>query len=311
MGCWQVTSNSGVIMLQLLRDGRTIGLIAAVSAVALGLLYMALAGAPKQLLLMNLAALGIGLVLFVIASKFRFAAEQWRGALLVGLALCILATSLFGVTAEGATRWAMVAGLTIQPSLIVAPLLCVAYAGQPDRSAALALLIAVVATAMQPDRAVATMLLSGIAVAAIAHRDRQGAALTGLAALGFAATLLQPDNLSAVPYVDQILSSPARAHPLAGVAVWLGTVLLFAPVLSREGGKDPGIVALVAVWGAAIVAALLHNYPTPLVGYGASPIIGYLLSLLVLQKASAASADGSVQSGLDEQETSDHSLNFA
>jgi hypothetical protein len=37
-----------------------------------------------------------------------------------------------------------------------------------------------------------------------------------------------------------------------------------------------------AVWMAAVLAAALGNYPTPVVGYGGSAIVGYLLSLGLL-----------------------------
>lgn len=49
-------------------------------------------------------------------------------------------------------------------------------------------------------------------------------------------------------------------------------------------------VAFGAVWFAAILAAALGNYPTPVVGYGGSAIIGYALSLLALPKFSSANA---------------------
>jgi hypothetical protein len=39
-----------------------------------------------------------------------------------------------------------------------------------------------------------------------------------------------------------------------------------------------------AIWLGVIVAAALGNYPTPLVGYGGSAIIGYVLSLAALPR---------------------------
>ena len=80
-------------------DGRHIGMIAAVCAVTLGLVYMALAGAPQRLLLMNAAALAIGLVLLVIADKLRvpFKLPQYRGAVRVlpKVVTCIYFTTHF------------------------------------------------------------------------------------------------------------------------------------------------------------------------------------------------------------------------
>jgi hypothetical protein len=52
--------------------------------------------------------------------------------------------------------------------------------------------------------------------------------------------------------------------------------------------RRPGHAVFGAVWLAVIVAAALGNYPTPLVGYGGSAILGYLLSLLYLPPRRAA-----------------------
>ncbi len=42
-----------------------------------------------------------------------------------------------------------------------------------------------------------------------------------------------------------------------------------------------------AAWSLVVLAALMGNYPTPLVGYGGSAIVGYLLSLAVLGPAAS------------------------
>ena len=46
-----------------------------------------------------------------------------------------------------------------------------------------------------------------------------------------------------------------------------------------------------------ILAALLGNYPTPLVGYGGSAILGYLVSLLGLPPRMRASASDAAIAG--------------
>jgi cell division protein FtsW (lipid II flippase) len=281
-------------MMSFARSSRVLGIAAAICAVALGLLYMGLAGAPARLLLINSAALGIGLVLLVLVKMLSPVAAGLRGQLLIGLSLILLATALAGVTVEGATRWLVVGGLSVQPGLLLAPLLVIAYASRCDRWSATALIVAVIATALQPDRAVAAMLLSGVVAAALSRLDRARLGLCAIAAIGFAATLLRPDNLPAMPYVDQILYTSIGVHPLAGIAVWVGTCLLFAPLLPLVVQPDwrgqPAIWAFAAVWGTAVLAAALGNYPTPLVGYGGSAIIGYVLSLALVGSQEAARA---------------------
>lgn len=147
------------------------------------------------------------------------------------------------------------------------------------------MIAAALAMAMQPDRAMAGMLAAGLAVLATMRRDRFVLGAFCASVAGFAATLVHPDTLPAVPFVDRILYSSFEAHALAGAAVWGGSVLLLVPALVGWYG-DPANRAthatFGALWLAAIVAAALGNYPTPLVGYGGSAIIGYALSLLAL-----------------------------
>jgi cell division protein FtsW (lipid II flippase) len=278
-------------MVRFAGDSRAVGLAAAISAVTLGLLYLHMAGAPTRLLLMNLAALAIGLVLFALAKPLSLAARRHRGPLLIGLGLLLLLTTLGGVSVEGATRWVTIGGLSIQLSLILVPFLVTTHASRSDDWSEAALYLAVLAIALQPDRAVAVMLMSGIAAIAIRRFDRRSLFLALAAAAGLITALVRPDALPAVPFVDRILYTSFNVDPVAGMAVLAGTCLLFLPALPllwRRGNVAVG--AFAAVWGAAVLAAALGNYPTPLVGYGGSAIIGYLLSLVPLPRNGAAAA---------------------
>lgn len=269
--------------MRVVDNGRAMGIAAATGAVACGLAYMALAGAPLRLLLMNLAALAIGVVLLAISRLLAPALGRLSGALLILLSLVLVATTLSGMTVEGATRWVRVGGLSVQPSLILVPVLVTAHALRSDRWSAAAMAIAVLAIAAQPDRSVSAMLLAGAVSVALLRPTRTGLALTLLAAGGLASALLQPDRLPAMPYVDQILYTAVAAHPLAGLTVWLGTALLFIPAVSLLRDGQPVVaLAFTTLWGGAVLSAALGNYPTPLVGYGGSAILGYLLCLLPL-----------------------------
>ena len=70
------------------------------------------------------------------------------------------------------------------------------------------------------------------------------------------------------------------------MAVWAGSFLLLVPViiaaLRKQSDLDAAIIFGV-MWVTSIAAAILDNYPTPVVGYGASPIIGYLIGLAMIE----------------------------
>lgn len=266
-------------------DPQRLGSLAAIASVALGICYMAAADAPLRVMVLNGAALAIGLAALAILRQLPSAARPARDPVLLSLAVALLLASLFGLSVEGATRWVAVGNLSIQPSLIIAPLLVTAHAVRQSAATRLALAIAVLAVAMQPDRALGAMLLAGVLALAAARRARGDALLALLAGAGLAWALAQPDRLPATPFVDQILYTSFAVHPLAGLAVATGLALLVAPALLASGDRGPAI-AFGALWAAAVLAAALGNYPTPLVGYGGSTIIGYLLGLAPLSRRS-------------------------
>lgn len=269
---------------------RGIGLACATGAVGIGLFYLAAAGAPARLIGMNLAAYFVGLAAFATIVMPHWRIEGLRRWVLPGLGLVLLVTALTAAPVEGAARWVAFGPLTLQVSLIVLPLMLVLFARRPTPGGAAGLVVAALALALQPDRAMAGALAAGLAALAVFRRDRLILIPLAAAAAGFAATLARPDRLPAVPFVDQIFYSSFGIHPLAGVALIFGAALLIVPALAafRAGMDRRAASSFAALWLTIIIAAALGNYPTPLVGYGGSAIVGYLLSLAVLTPARAS-----------------------
>jgi hypothetical protein len=173
----------------------------------------------------------------------------------------------------------------VQLSLVLLPAMLVAFARRRDTLSTLGVIVGAVALALQPDRAMAGVLAAALAVLAVRRPDRWVVSALGFAAAGFAVTLLRPDTLPAVPYVDRILRTAFEVHPLAGLAVVGGALLLAVPAIAgrklhSRNGDSCSVFGM--VWLAVVLAAALGNYPTPLVGYGGSAVLGYLLSLAFL-----------------------------
>lgn len=290
-----------------LRNPRAVGVACAVAATGLGLAYMAAAGAPPILLAINALALVMGLAIYAVVPRSSGQMPYIPGVVVVAFGGLLLATALFGVSVEGASRWMRVAGLGVQISLVVVPAMLVAFARRRDLLSTLGVMLAAVALALQPDRAMAGVLASGLAVLALHRRDRWVFSALALAVAGFIATLLRPDLLPAVPYVDQIFYTAFEVHALAGLAVVGGALLLVIPAITGYG-LDPRNRDVYAVFGVAwlamVVAAALGNYPTPLVGYGASAVLGYAISLAFLpgKVRSAASAPGRAEDAAPAEE---------
>jgi hypothetical protein len=276
------------------RHPRSLAVAAACAATLLGLGYMAIAGAPFRMLATNAAALLIGFGVLLALIPVVRSRRVDGGTVSLSLGCVLLATSFFGQSAEGATRWLVVGGLALQPSLILVPVMTVAMARARNPLALAGIVIAALALALQPDRAMAATLATGLAVVALIRPERHILLAHGAAILAFGWTLTQPDALPATPYVDQIVWSSFALHPLAGLGVACGLCLLVLPALAgfvRDPGRREIYAVFGATWLAIIVAAVLDNYPTPLVGYGASAIIGYVLGLIGLPERIEAVED--------------------
>jgi hypothetical protein len=267
-----------------LSEPRTIGLACAVAATLLGIFYLAAAGAPARAIVVNLAALVLGLVALGGVDKAALEDRGWSGVALLLLGSSLLATAWFGASVGGASRWIWIGPLSVQVSLVVLPFMLVTFARHRDRLGTAGIALAAIALAIQPDRAMAGMLALGLAALAASRRDVLSAAASLAALAAFAITLVKPDTQPAVPYVDQILFTAFGVHPLAGAAVLLGVCILVLPAIAgrvRDPADGSACLVFGALWTGSIAAAALGNYPTPVVGYGGSAILGYVLSLSV------------------------------
>jgi hypothetical protein len=252
-------------------------------ATGLGLIYMSLANAPITYLMVNASALALGFVAVGIAMKvIKQIGSNW-GPVSLFLSLLVMLTSLYGISAEGATRWISIGGSTVQSSLLIIPIVALAFARHQSGLATIAIVVTALALAMQPDRGMAGALAAGMLVLAFATPTSLSKVAAAAAVCGFVGAMMQPDTLPAMPYVDQIYFSSFGVRPLAGLAVVIGAMLIIAPAIIgylAGGSNAKTFLVFGTVWGAIGLAAALGNYPTPIVGYGSSAIIGYVLCIL-------------------------------
>jgi hypothetical protein len=128
-------------------------------------------------------------------------------------------------------------------------------------------------------------MFAGVAMLWLLYRNRQVTMVLAASALGFVATLVRADNLPPVRFTEGVFTQTWQVHPLLGIAVASAGALLLLPAAAfgtRDRNAARQCAVFGAVWLAIILAAVIGNYPTPLVGYGGSAIIGYLLSACLL-----------------------------
>ena len=81
-----------------LTSPRAVGVACAVSATALGLLYLNAAGAPARHLIVNALSLVLGLAIFAVIPP-RVRRSRASGAIVLALGIMLLATAMCGATA--------------------------------------------------------------------------------------------------------------------------------------------------------------------------------------------------------------------
>ena len=254
----------------------TLPLFAPLPALLLGAGVMSQHGLPARVWVQNLAAWVCALALFCLPRS----AAPASGRVAIGIGLALLAATFAGPGVGGAHRWIELGPIRLHLAAVIAPILLEALwrlrQDGPSGWALLSALLTVGLLALQPDAAQATAI-AGAALVLLGS----GRALVPLVAL---ASWLQPDRLPTVPHVEGILHLAFALGGGWGAAATFSLLLLPVPFLlawRRDGSRLA--LGLAVYTGLTILAAVAGNYPVPLLGYGAAPVLGYVLALSVVR----------------------------
>ncbi len=102
-----------------------------------------------------------------------------------------------------------------------------------------------------------------------------------VAVLGFFASLLMAvrGEIPPQPFVERVLMDAAGHSVLLAIALALSLAASFALILFAIPFDRAKRFALAGLFFGFAVMALMAPYPTPLIGYGAAPILGFGLAL--------------------------------
>ncbi len=239
-----------------------------------GLAYLSAFGAPVRLIAVNAGALALALA-WVLFGRISSAPAPRLG-IAVALAVALFVPQLTGPDLGGVTRWIPAGPIALHSGALLLPLLVV-LAAREARWGPLLLAAATAALAFQPDAA--SLLAVGLASAVLAATARSlpfglvAAAAFAAAVLTFHAGSLEPQL-----YTEGVLAHVAGRSLPAAIA--LGLLLLAAPILVLGAPTPrPETFALAAVMSGFGAMAMIGPFPFPLIGYGASPILGFGLAL--------------------------------
>ncbi|WP_137679546.1 hypothetical protein [Aurantiacibacter suaedae] len=251
-------------------------LLALALPVLAGLTYMASFGAPGAYLAITVASLVAALVLLVSASQ-RLATtttQRIAAAICVALLLLPLAT---GPTMNGIARWLPFGPVALNSGLLVLPLLA-RLAAQDLHYGHWMLASALFAALLQPDAGASF----AITIAAVAlHHVIKDWRVGVIAVLGFFATIYAGlhGELPAVAFVERVLVQAAGDSGPCALLLLVCLLASFALMLLTGPGTRAERFALAGSLFGFAVMAVVNNYPTPLIGYGAAPVIGYAVAL--------------------------------
>lgn len=242
-----------------------------------GLAWMAWAGAPTVWLAINAGAL---LAALAGALLLPMPPKQSGQLILAGTLVALLVlTALAGVELDGVRRWIALGPVRLHTGYLVLPLLVVLASQLPSRHAALLLGAALLATLAQPDRAACYALAAAVCVNAVQRRDWPAIGALLLAIACSIAVLARLDPLQPVRFVEGVQADALASAPLFGTLLTLATL---APLALLRGGDRRAqlLAAFVLVAG---LCAFAGAYPSILIGYGATPILGMGLALAALR----------------------------
>ena len=276
------------------RIARLAYLLAPVPALVVGVLTMRMSDVPAALWGQNLAAWAVGTLLCLGLWRSRSSPprSRWFDFAAV-LTLAALAATLLAPGVEGVHRWVPLGPVRLHAAAVLLPLLLVAMQRMAEvrgwwTSTGVAVGVALLRL-VQPDAAQATAFAAGCLVLLLPLAGRDPLRLAGMLVLPVLAGLawLRKDPLAPVPYVEGIVHLAAGLGAGWAVAAVVSLLVLPLPffLAGRRAGKHAGHALGAYVTITVLAALLTGNFPVPVMGYGVSPIIGYLAGLAVLMRA--------------------------
>lgn len=250
-------------------------LCALIIPVCAGIGWMALVEAPASYRIVNAAALALA-CLWIVFARAPSGISGWR--VIGAAAVAVLAVPLVaGPSVSGVNRWVEIGGLALHSGFLALPALVVASA-RDRRWGATMLAAALLPLVIQPDAG--TGLALTFAAAGIHDRTREWR-FGMIAILGFFLTLSMAfrGELPPQPFVERVLQQALSDHFMLALMLTAGLIVAFTAIIRGIGADPAERYGLAGALFGFFVMALVSHYPYPLIGYGASSILGFGLAI--------------------------------
>ena len=257
---------------------RLFAILALAIPILVGLAFMAAFGAPQSYLIINAATLATAAA-WIWFGRWPIAVapsdKNWvaPAVLLANLTLPLLT----GPYINGVSRWLPLGPFQLHAGMVVIPSLVAIAATQRD-NAPIMLLLAVLVAVVQPDAAVCFAIFGAAVGLYFAWHEWKPGVVAGAAFLaGIYASIR--GELPPQEFVERVIVSAYDANGFIALAL-LGSLLISFFLMLFSLNAPPAVrYALAGSMAGFSITAVLSNYPSIFIGYGAAPIIGYALAL--------------------------------
>jgi hypothetical protein len=259
---------------------RGIAVAALAIPVLAGLAYLFAFGAPASYLAVNAAVLAVAILWIAVALPPP--SSTGRRVLIGALLLLLFVPLLTGPSLSGVARWLPLGPFNLHAGMLAVPLLAT-LAGEEPEYAPLLLSLALLAAFLQPDMATGAALMLAAVGLYDATRDWRHVVF---AIVAFTASLVAAmrGELPAHPFVERVIFLLARTDLLAALGLLAALLASFYLIVGALPGRESSRKALAGSLFGFSFAGLVSNYPSPLIGYGAAPILGFGLALGLLAR---------------------------
>lgn len=261
-----------------------LGLLCASAAVLGGSAFMATQAAPNGYAWINALSLTLAWASFALLPRHRLQHDPaWRAWTAFALGGLLLASAL----GAAPTGWLPLGPVAVQPAWLLGPALWVVSSRLPSTTGSdpvqhaaprlTGLWMGQLALMLQAQAGL--LLVTTLVLCLRACRGRSWAGAGGaLLSLALAAAAVPRWTVPPpLPFVDEVLQQAFAQRPGCGLVlatVWLSLLL---PGLAHHRAREHGLA-----WLALLALSLPGWLPTPVLGFGGSFILGYVLSLAVL-----------------------------
>lgn len=257
-----------------------------VALVLTGVALLAALGAPSRVLIINLVGLISAIVLYV---GVRALVPKANAAIICAVIVCaLLATALWGPAVDGVHRWVRVGPISLHLGFVLLPLLSASVTRLDGWLPILIMLAAGYALWLQPDGGAAIGLACAALAFAIVSTSLRSIGVA-IVAIGWGvATWLKFDPLQPVEFVERV-PQLAMSHDLA-LGVLASLLLAAAPAMFfgfgyKDVARREALWVQGGFWTGAVLASFAGAFPSPLIGGGVGPILGYAVSWAVTGRA--------------------------